>query len=115
MTPNGAVGQLVAGVACDIIRDDQAGQRSYLLFDGSFLAHLLGAPKTLRQSSDHSDADSSRGGVVGYRSHVRRCPFHANERSSEMKAYLSVDIEGWPERPRGRSVRREPDYEFRTG
>ena len=37
-------GNSVAGVTCDIIRDDQAGQRSYLLlFDGSFLAYLLGA------------------------------------------------------------------------
>ena len=45
MTPNGAVwGNSVAGVTCDIVRDDQAGQRSYLLlFDGSFLAYLLGA------------------------------------------------------------------------
>jgi len=45
MTPNGAVcGNSVAGVTCDIIRDDQAGARSYLLlFDGSFVVYFLGA------------------------------------------------------------------------
>ncbi len=45
MTPDGAAwGNTVAGVTCDIVRDDQSGVRSYLLlFDGSFVTYLLGA------------------------------------------------------------------------
>ena len=45
MTPNGATwGNSIAGVTCDIVRDDQHGDRSYLLlFDGSFAAYLVGA------------------------------------------------------------------------
>ena len=50
MTPNGAAwGNSVAGVTCDIVRDDivsddGAGTRSYLLlFDGSFVGYFLGA------------------------------------------------------------------------
>ena len=45
MTPDGAAwGNTIAGVACDIVRNDQGGVRSYLLlFDGSFSAYLLGA------------------------------------------------------------------------
>lgn len=45
MTPNGAAwGNAVAGVTCDIVRDDIDGVRSYLLlFDGSFVSYFLGA------------------------------------------------------------------------
>ena len=45
MTPNGAVwGNAIAGVTCDIIRNDQGGVPSYLLlFDGSFVTYFLGA------------------------------------------------------------------------
>ncbi len=50
MTPNGAAwGNSIAGVTCDIVRDDivsddGTGTRSYLLlFDGSFAAYFLGA------------------------------------------------------------------------
>lgn len=45
MTPNGAAwGNSIAGVTCDIVRDDIAGVRSYLLlFDGSFASYFLGA------------------------------------------------------------------------
>ena len=45
MTPNGAaLGNGIAGVTCDIVRDDQRGVRSYLLLlDGSFITYFLGA------------------------------------------------------------------------
>jgi len=45
LTPDGAAwGNSVAGVTCDIVRDDADGERSYLLlFDGSFTAYLVGA------------------------------------------------------------------------
>ena len=45
MTPNGAAwGNSIAGVTCDIVRDDADGVRSYLLlFDGSFATYFLGA------------------------------------------------------------------------
>ncbi|MEM9521434.1 MAG: hypothetical protein AAGA37_19140 [Actinomycetota bacterium] len=50
MSPNGAAwGGPIAGVTCDIIRDDTptedgGSERSYLLlFDGSFVTYLLGA------------------------------------------------------------------------
>lgn len=45
MTPNGAAwGNSIAGVTCDIVRDDQNGVRSYLLLlDGSFVTYFLGA------------------------------------------------------------------------
>ena len=45
MTPNGAVlGNGIAGVTCDIVRDDVDGVRSYLLLlDGSFVTYFLGA------------------------------------------------------------------------
>lgn len=46
MTPNGAAwGNSIAGVTCDIVRDDLgSGERSYLLlFDGSFVGYFLGA------------------------------------------------------------------------
>lgn len=45
VTPDGAAwGNSVAGVTCDIIRNDQAGTHSYLLlFDGSFATYLIGA------------------------------------------------------------------------
>lgn len=45
LTPDGAAwGNSVAGVTCDIVRDDVDGERSYLLlFDGSFTAYLVGA------------------------------------------------------------------------
>ncbi|MGA0237047.1 MAG: sarcosine oxidase subunit gamma family protein [Acidimicrobiales bacterium] len=44
MTPNGAAwGNSIAGVTCDIVRDDDGGERSYLLlFDGSFVAYFHG-------------------------------------------------------------------------
>jgi len=44
MTPNGAAwGNSIAGVTCDIVRDDNGGERSYLLlFDGSFVAYFHG-------------------------------------------------------------------------
>jgi len=45
MTPNGAAwGNTVAGVTCDIVRDDLAATPSYvLLFDGSFVEYLRSA------------------------------------------------------------------------
>ncbi len=45
MSPDGAAwGNSIAGVTCDIVRDDEAGVRSYLLlFDGSFATYFLGA------------------------------------------------------------------------
>lgn len=45
MTPNGAaLGNGIAGITCDIVRDDQRGVRSYLLLlDGSFITYFLGA------------------------------------------------------------------------
>ena len=45
MTPNGAaLGNGIAGVTCDIVRDDQRSVRSYLLLlDGSFITYFLGA------------------------------------------------------------------------
>ena len=45
MTPNGAaLGNGIAGVTCDIVRDDQNGVRSYLLLlDGSFVTYFVGA------------------------------------------------------------------------
>ncbi len=43
MTPNGAAwGNSIAGVTCDLVRDDHNGERSYLLlFDGSFASYVL--------------------------------------------------------------------------
>ncbi|MEM9464601.1 MAG: sarcosine oxidase subunit gamma family protein [Actinomycetota bacterium] len=45
MSPDGAAWSgRIAGVTCDIIRDDDGGTRSYLLlFDGSFAMYFLGA------------------------------------------------------------------------
>ena len=45
MTPDGAAwGNTVAGVTCDIVRNDLAATPSYvLLFDGSFVEYLRSA------------------------------------------------------------------------